>query len=118
MDHESIIMRVGFAIILGVLAFYVYKWWLSTKSSYTSDPDSDVQPFVPPAPQDKPPQGAGITMYGSDTCPWCTKQKDYFKEKGKEYTFVDCAQGQCPDFVSGFPTLVVNGEIKVGYQEI
>lgn len=111
-------MRVGFAIILGVLAFYVYKWWLSTKSSYTSDPDSDVPAFVPPAPQDKPPQGPGITMYGSDTCPWCTKQKDYFKEKSKEYTFVDCAQGACPDFVSGFPTLVVDGEIKVGYQEI
>ena len=118
MDHESTIMRIGFAIILGVLAFYVYKWWLSTKSSYTADPDNDVAPFVPPAPQDKPPQGSGITMYGSDTCPWCTKQKDYFKEKSKEYTFVDCAQGQCPDFVSGFPTLVVDGEIKVGYQEI
>lgn len=116
---ESMVMRIGFAIILGVLAFYVYKWWLGTKSSYTSDPDNDTPtPFVPPTPQDKPPQGAGITMYGSDSCPWCTKQKEYFKEKAKEYTFVDCAQGQCPDFVSGFPTLVVNGEIKVGYQEI
>jgi hypothetical protein len=35
-----------------------------------------------------------------------------------DYTFVDCNQGQCPNFVSGFPTLVVDGEIKVGYQEI
>jgi hypothetical protein len=120
MDRDSIIMRVGFAIILGVLAFYVYKWWMGTKSSYTAEPSSDdvIQPFVPPAPQDRAPTGPGITMYGSDSCPWCTKQKDYFKEKGKEYTFVDCAQGQCPDFVSGFPTLVVDGEIKVGYQEI
>jgi glutaredoxin len=120
MDRDSIIMRIAFAIIIGVLCFYVYKWWLGTKSSYVSDPDTkestDMMP--PPPAADKPPQGAGVTMYGSDSCPWCTKQKDYFKEKGTEYTFVDCAQGQCPNFVSGFPTIVVNGEIKVGYQEI
>jgi len=120
MDRDSIIMRVAFAVIIGVLAFYVYKWWLGTKSTYVPDPSMTKETeneFVPPE-QDKPPSGSGVTMYGSDSCPWCTKQKDYFKEKGMEYTFVDCAQGSCPNFVSGFPTLVVNGEIKVGYQEI
>jgi glutaredoxin len=117
MDGNSIMMRVAFAVILAVLSFYVYKWWLGTKSAYVAEPDAEVA--LPPAPpQDPPPQGEGITMYGSDSCPWCTKQKDYFKEKSMEYTFVDCAQGQCPNFVSGFPTLVVNGDIKVGYQEI
>jgi len=110
-------MRIGFAVIIAVLAFYVYKWWLGTKSSYVAEPDAAVPVPVAP-PQDAPPQGDGITVYGTDSCPWCTKQKDYFKEKGTEYTFVDCAQGQCPNFVSGFPTLVVNGDIKVGYQEI
>lgn len=122
MDRDSIIMRVAFAVIIGVLAFYVYKWWLSTKSSYVADPDASAtqgtEMMMPPPVSDKPPQGPGVTMYGSDSCPWCTKQKDYFKEKGTEYTFVDCAQGKCPDFVTGFPTMVVNGDIKVGYQEI
>ena len=118
MDRDSIIMRVAFAVIIGVLAFYVYKWWLGTKSSYVPEPSTSKESeFVPPE-QDSPPSGPGVTMYGSDSCPWCTKQKDYFKEKGTEYTFVDCAQGKCPNFVSGFPTLVVDGEIKVGYQEI
>ena len=118
MDRDSIIMRVAFAVIIGVLGFYIYKWWLSTKSSYVAEPSSSKEPvFVPPE-QDIPPSGPGVTMYGSDSCPWCTKQKDYFAEKGTEYTFVDCAQGKCPNFVSGFPTMVVDGEIKVGYQEI
>jgi glutaredoxin len=119
MDRDSIIMRVAFAVIIGVLGFYIYKWWLSTKSSYVADPGAPDTVSLPAAPaMDKPPQGAGITMYGSDSCPWCTKQKDYLKEKNMDYTFVDCAQGQCPNFVSGFPTLVIDGEIKVGYQEI
>jgi glutaredoxin len=117
MEANSVFMRIGFAVIIAVLAFYVYKWWLGTKSSYVAEPDAAVPVPVAP-PQDALPQGDGITVYGTDSCPWCTKQKDYFKEKGTEYTFVDCAQGQCPNFVSGFPTLVVNGDIKVGYQEI
>jgi glutaredoxin len=119
MDRDSIIMRVAFAVIIGVLAFYIYKWWLGTKSNYVAEPSSkDSEPMFAAPESDKPPSGPGVTMYGSDSCPWCTKQKDYFAEKGTDYTFVDCAQGKCPNFVSGFPTLVVDGEIKVGYQEI
>jgi hypothetical protein len=59
-----------------------------------------------------------ITVYGSKTCPWCVKQENYLTEKGIPYTFVDCKAGQCPDFVQGFPTLSVNGEIKSGYTEL
>ena len=119
MDRDSIIMRVAFAVIIGVLGFYIYKWWLGTKSNYVAEPSSKGSEDMFAAPEsDKPPEGPGVTMYGSDSCPWCTKQKDYFAEKGTDYTFVDCAQGKCPNFVSGFPTLVVDGEIKVGSQEI
>ena len=79
-------MRVAFAVIIGVLAFYVYKWWLGTKSNYVPDPSMTKETeFVPPE-EDKPPSGSGVTMYGSDSCPWCTKQKDYFTEKGTEST--------------------------------
>jgi glutaredoxin len=59
-----------------------------------------------------------ITVYGSKTCPWCVKQEKYLTEKGIPYTFVDCKAGQCPEFVQGFPTLSVNGEIKSGYTEL
>ena len=59
-----------------------------------------------------------IIVYGSKTCPWCVKQEAYLKDKGIDYNFVDCASGQCPEFVSGFPTLLVNGEVKAGYTEV
>jgi hypothetical protein len=111
-------MRVAFAVILAVVGYYVYKWWLSTKSVYVPEPEYQPPSPTPPKPKDVPPPGPGITMYGSDDCPWCTKQKEYFKEKEKEYTFVDCAKGTCPDFVAGYPTLVVDGEVKIGYQEV
>lgn len=59
-----------------------------------------------------------ITVYGSKSCPWCVKQEAYLTDKGIPYTFVECDKQQCPEFVQGFPTLSVNGEIKHGYTEL
>lgn len=59
-----------------------------------------------------------IIVYGSKTCPWCVKQEKYLKQKGIDYTFVNCPTETCPDFVSGFPTLMINGQVKSGYTEI
>ena len=59
-----------------------------------------------------------VTVYGSKTCPWCIKQESYLKYQGIPYNFVDCAHAQCPDFVDGFPTLVVNGQVMSGYTEL
>ena len=59
-----------------------------------------------------------VTVYGSKTCPWCIKQESYLKYQGISYNFVDCTQSQCPDFVDGFPTLVVNGKVMSGYTEL
>ena len=66
----------------------------------------------------QPADKGDITVYGSKTCPWCVKQEKYLTDKGIPYTFVDCKAGQCPEFVQGFPTLSVNGEIKSGYTEL
>ena len=65
-----------------------------------------------------PPDKGNIIVYGSKTCPWCVKQEKYLIDNGLPYTFVDCKQGQCPDFVSGFPTLLVDNVVKVGYSEV
>ena len=65
-----------------------------------------------------PPDKGNIIVYGSKTCPWCVKQEKYLIDNGLPYTFVDCKQGQCPDFVSGFPTLLVDNIVKVGYNEV
>ena len=59
-----------------------------------------------------------VTVYGSKTCPWCVKQEAYLKYQGIPYNFIECGNGGCPDFVQGFPTLVVNGTVKSGYTEL
>jgi glutaredoxin len=64
------------------------------------------------------PDKGNIIVYGSKTCPWCVKQEAYLKDKGIPYEFVDCKNQQCPDFVQGFPTLMVDNEIKSGYTEL
>ena len=64
------------------------------------------------------PDKGNVIVYGSKTCPWCVKQEAYLKDKGIPYEFVDCKDQQCPDFVQGFPTLMVNNEIKSGYTEL
>jgi len=60
---------------------------------------------------------ADITLYGSHSCPWCTKQEEHFKKKNLSYRFVDCGSEGCPDFVTSYPTIVINGETHVGYTE-
>ena len=66
-----------------------------------------------------PPDKGNIIVYGSKTCPWCVRQEKYLIDNGLPYTFVDCKQdGGCPDFVSGFPTLLVDNVVKVGYTEV
>ena len=89
-------------LILVAIALIVFKGKSYFKSYYTQQPADKGE----------------ITVYGSKTCPWCVKQEDYLTKKGIPYTFVDCKAGQCPEFVQGFPTLSVNGEIKSGYTEL
>lgn len=66
----------------------------------------------------QPPDKGNVIVYGSKTCPWCVKQEAYLKNKGIPYEFVECSQGGCPDFVTGFPTIMKDNQILEGYSEI
>lgn len=90
----------------GVAILLIIAIWLMSQRTVTTSSFETESP------------SPSITVYGSETCPWCVKQKEYLDNKGMKYEFVDCASGQCPDFVDGFPTLQVNGEIKRGYTEL
>ena len=58
------------------------------------------------------------TVYGSMGCGWTRKQLEYFKDKGKPYTFVDCDSEDCKG-IEGFPTMVhSSGERVVGFKEV
>lgn len=59
-------------------------------------------------------QGDIITLNGSSTCPWCTKQREYFDDKGIPYEFKDCGKGECRDGIVAYPTL----DNVVGYHEL
>ena len=57
-------------------------------------------------------------IFGSPSCGWCKKQLSYMDAKGLPYHFVDCNSQFCPDFVNGYPTMIVNNKIVNGYTEI
>jgi Glutaredoxin len=59
-----------------------------------------------------------LIVYGSKTCPWCVKQENWLTKSGIDYTFVDCTKTQCPDFVNGFPTLMLDNQVMNGYTEL
>ncbi|RKZ87616.1 MAG: hypothetical protein DRR19_13445 [Candidatus Parabeggiatoa sp. nov. 1] len=58
-----------------------------------------------------------LTVYGTESCPWCKKQREYLDSKAMSYTFVDCQTQECPG-VDAYPTLDNNGEILVGYHQL
>ena len=59
-------------------------------------------------------QSDTIILSGSATCPWCTKQREYFNKKNIPYDFKDCDKGECRDGIVGYPTL----DNVVGYHEL
>lgn len=119
---DGVAMKLSIIVIMAVLAYFVWTWWQG-RNGVAGAPPTGVPTGIesyetPPAPTDSVPQGPGIIMYGTDGCPWCVKQKEYFAEKNIEYTFKDCDKGGCPNFVSGYPTIVKDGKAMPGYQEI
>lgn len=113
---DGVVMKFAILVILAVLGYFVWSWMQNRSVENMEAPSG---PVAPPVAQDPVPQGPGIIMYGNDSCPWCTKQKEYFKSKEIEYTFIDCnATGGCPNFVHGFPTIVKDGVVMPGYQEL
>jgi hypothetical protein len=59
-----------------------------------------------------------ITLYGTDTCSWTTKQRDYFDNRGVPYSYVNCKTQACPGFVTAYPTTVKDGQVFTGFQEL
>jgi glutaredoxin-like protein NrdH len=72
---------------------------------------------------------AQVMLYALSTCGWCRKTKALLNDLGVEYSFVDVdlLKGAEQDKVmkevekwnpsSSFPTVVVNGECIVGFDE-
>ena len=116
---DGVAMKLSIVVILAVLGYFIWTWWQGRNAvapAAVAEPTGGEHYQAPPT--DPIPQEPGIIMYGTNGCPWCVKQKDYFAEKKIEYTFKDCDKGECPNFVSGYPTIVKDGKAMPGYQEL
>lgn len=66
-----------------------------------------------------------VIVYSTPTCPWCTRVKDFLKEKGIEFKNIDVSadpvaaqkmvqkSGQM-----GVPVVEIDGEFVVGFDEL
>ena len=63
--------------------------------------------------------GKSYTIYGSESCPWTVKALDVARNNGHSFEYVDCKKGNCPSFVSGFPTYKnhSSGNVSAGFTE-
>ena len=67
---------------------------------------------------------ANVTIYTTPTCAFCKMAKDYFQEKGVEFTEKDVAtdeearnQSVEKSGQTGVPVIDVDGEIVVGFNQ-
>ncbi|MBF0499068.1 MAG: hypothetical protein HQM09_02950 [Candidatus Riflebacteria bacterium] len=70
-----------------------------------------------------------ITIYGTSSCPWCTKAREYMKSKGVPFADKDVGQDQAANqemvqklkakgiSPSGVPVIDICGDMMVGYSE-
>lgn len=65
-----------------------------------------------------------VIVYGTKTCPWCAKAKDYLNNKQIEYTDIDVGldrQGAIEmvrkSGQRGVPVLDIDGNIVIGFNQ-
>lgn len=60
-------------------------------------------------------------MYGSDSCPYCIKQKELFGDSFKYIKYIDCLKNReaCLNAdIKAFPTWVINGKSYEGLKTL
>jgi len=65
-----------------------------------------------------------VTIYSTPTCPYCQQAKEFFKEKGVEYTEINVAEDQdkAKEMMDksgqmGVPVIDIDGEIIIGFDK-
>lgn len=92
--------KIVFVLLL--VAAAVYYYYFMRKQAPVAEPGSD----------------SSLIVYGTMECGWTRKQLKYLDDKGLKYTFVNCKEGNCPPDVTGYPTMIYNGERINGYKEL
>ena len=65
-----------------------------------------------------------VKVYSTPACPWCTRAKEFFKEKGIEFEDINVAENQeaAKEMMEksgqmGVPVIDINGKIIVGFDQ-
>lgn len=65
-----------------------------------------------------------VTVYTSNTCPWCVKTKDYLASNGISYNEVNVSQDKAAAAAivertgqRGVPIIDIDGEIVLGFDK-
>lgn len=65
-----------------------------------------------------------IKIYSTPTCPYCTKAKEFLKEKGIEFEDIDVASNQdaAKEMIEksgqmGVPVIDIDGKILIGFDQ-
>ncbi len=65
-----------------------------------------------------------VKVYGTDSCPWCHKAKDWLKENDIEFEDINVGEDQkaAEEMVEksgqrGVPVIDVDGKIVIGFNE-
>ena len=68
---------------------------------------------------------ANVKIYSTPTCPYCLMAKEYFKEKGVEYTEVDVSkdtegQKEMIEKSGGMsvPVIDIDGKVIIGFDKV
>lgn len=106
MKKKSIVYIV---IIIGLILFGIYGTikWITAPGKY----DRFARCLT----------SKGITMYGTDWCPYCKKQKAMFGKSFKYVNYVNCdfEKAKCNAAgVRGYPTWVIEGKKYHGIRSL
>ncbi len=65
-----------------------------------------------------------ITVYSTNTCPWCTKAKDYLKNKGVDFKEINVGidRAGAMEMIKksgqqGVPVIDIDGNIIIGFDQ-
>ena len=65
-----------------------------------------------------------VKEYGTQSCPWCIRAKEFFEENNVEYEFIDVGTDReaAMEMIEktgqrGVPVIEIDGEIIVGFDE-
>ena len=65
-----------------------------------------------------------VTVYGTETCPWCHKTREFLKEKKVKFKYLDVGKDvkAAKEMIDksgqqGVPVSEINGTIVIGFNE-